>query len=174
MRLLALYRLAIHLGNPAVAADWVETLDRRATEGAALPGRAHESDQVKMRTLLEAALEKEWILNGGRSLKGRDDAARASAAALADALVESRLHDAPRNEGPQVRRLLIEPFLADWAGTDVEERKRLIREVLQVLSLRYLEELEVPACGDPLCLGHPALARQVATAPAAAASAAAA
>jgi len=143
VRLLALYRLAIHLVNPAVADDWVETLDRHATEGAALPGCAHESDQVKMRRLLEAALSKDWFLDHERPFRPSDRMAMGSSAGLADALAETRwVKERKNTEGPEARRQLIDPFLRDYDEENDEERVRLIREVLQVLSLRYLEELE--------------------------------
>lgn len=143
VRLLALYRLAIHLWNPAVATQWVDTFDRKhAPAGGSPPGGAHERDQVKIRTMLETALEKEWILRPGRRLSARDDAAKASSAELADALAEARLHEKNCTDLPETRHALIKPFLRDWAGRDIEARERLIREVLQILSLRYLEELE--------------------------------
>jgi hypothetical protein len=148
VRLLALYRLAIHLWNPAVATQWVRLPDEA--------DNAHQRDQLKIRTLLGTALTEDWFLaaelwrlrfgRGGdeqdRAFTPRDCAVTGSSGQLADALTEARYTEGRCSEQPESRRELIKPFLRAGEAGDAEERERLIREVLQVLSLRYLEELE--------------------------------
>lgn len=134
VRLLALYRLAIHLWNPAVATQWVRLPSRT--------GNAHKCEQLRIRTLLGTALQKDWFLADKRPFTPRDCAVTGSSVELADALAEARCLEGHRNEQPESRRELTTPFHSDGEEGDTEDRERLIREVLQVLSLRYLEELE--------------------------------
>jgi hypothetical protein len=145
-RLIALYRLAIHLGNPAVADQWVElpNVDPGAAEGTGDEmGRiadAHDREQLKMRRLLRTGLRKDWFLGDERELKPRPDAVNATAAGLIDALATTRCREEGRARA--ARSELVGPFLANSRRGDLEKRKRQIGEVLQVMSLRYLEELD--------------------------------
>jgi hypothetical protein len=148
VRLLALYRLAIHLWNPGVAQQWVNlpNLSPDAPKGqkdeAGRPANAHERALLKIRAQLQTALQKDWFLtdsNDERQLRPRAHVARASAAELIDSLAVARCPEACCCR--KARDELIKPFLDDWEGTQ-RARKRQVREVLQVMSLRYLEELD--------------------------------
>jgi tetratricopeptide (TPR) repeat protein len=129
VRLLALYRLAVHLSNREVADQWVDP-DRRLQRHRAED--AHDLALRKLRNELILALKSDPLLDvdaghhPARIAKGRP-------AELMAALLASRKRD-----GTQHPRLLY-PF--EYTSESSEERIRRIHEVLQIVSLRRLEEL---------------------------------
>ncbi len=125
-RLVALYRLAIHLWNSELAEQWVapDVEDsRRSPEGKPLP----------LRTELLSALEREDVFTGDQAQVG-DGARRASAPRLMGALaVEEKL--------PLLD--LIKSFRAGYCEDDRAEK---VAEILQIVSLSRLEELRKRVC----------------------------
>jgi hypothetical protein len=148
-RFVALYRLAILLGNGRIAGQWMET--------AAEPGRPtmRDTERARRRAELRTALEDDRMLTSGSPLGSRDARVSSSSAArLLDPMLPGR---AARCEWVQETF----PLLEEENGT-VTERCRLIRracgvagesrgsaaqkrridEVLKLMSLRRLEDLD--------------------------------
>lgn len=115
-RLVALYRLAIHLWNPEVAKSWIET--------EAGDDEVRRSKLKRLRRELRYILEREDIFKGWRERNARKG----------DALeIASR-----RFGGDQIRlAAALEPFDCP----DLDGREERIAEVLRIVSLDRLEEL---------------------------------
>jgi hypothetical protein len=129
VRLLALYRLAIHLSNREVADQWVEP-DRRKQKDRVVD--EHDHALTKLRDELILALECDPLL-GVDAGDHHPRIAKGQPAGLMAALLASRQQDGTRNPD------LLHPFKC--ASEPSEERIRRIHEVLQIVSLRRLEEL---------------------------------
>ncbi len=129
VRLLALYRLAIHLSNREVAEQWVEPDKRRQKDRE---GDEHDCAMTKLREELILALECDPLLD----VQAGDyppKIARGRPAELMAALLASRQQDGTPNPD------LLHPFKC--TSESPAERIRRIHEVLQIVSLRRLEEL---------------------------------
>lgn len=111
-RLVALYRLSIHLWNPHLAAEWVRNDDRLK----------------RLRTELRSALQREDVFK-----EGKGTAAGGAAGATASELLGALAQDASREA-------LIEPFEDQARGS--AGRTDRVAEVLQIVSLDRLEELK--------------------------------
>jgi hypothetical protein len=123
-RLVALYRLAIHLWNPKLAKEWIRT---EKGDGDALRREKLE----RLRTELRCALEREDVFKGEGTARGV--AATATATELMGALAG----------GSASREGLMGPFEEGMRSADRTER---IAEVLQIVSLDRLEELRERMC----------------------------
>jgi hypothetical protein len=120
-RLVALYRLAIHLWNPRLAKEWILTEDPDQD--------GFESEELKLlRTELLNVLQREEVFKGKGRGSAEDGAASASASELMGLLA-----------GARTREALVEPFEKGYRSLDRTER---IAEVLRIVSLDRLEELK--------------------------------
>lgn len=129
VRLLALYRLAIHLWNPRVAEQWVEP-DKKHTQVR------HGEALERLRKVLLVALNADPLFKGEAKKECEErklEPARGSATELTDALTEFR------SGGSRKRQVLLDPFEYKDCSKGRVER---IHQVLQIISLRNLEELE--------------------------------
>ncbi|HET6996979.1 MAG TPA: hypothetical protein VFI03_00185 [Solirubrobacterales bacterium] len=120
-RLVALYRLAIHLWNPRLAKEWVRT-EKWDQDG-------FNSEELKLlRTELLRILRREDVFKGGKGASVGGSAASASASELMGLIA-----------GGRTREALVEPF---EDGNKSETRTAEIAEVLRIVSLERLEELK--------------------------------
>ena len=123
-RLVALYRLAIHLWNPEVGEQWIEVEKMDADD-------ARKEALKHMQTELRSALVREHVFRKGDPAPLRDGAASATASELMGALAA--------DEKVASRLCLTTPF---GEGDRAVRRTEKIVEVLQIVSLSRLEELK--------------------------------
>jgi tetratricopeptide (TPR) repeat protein len=139
VRMLALYRLAIHLSNHELADQWVEPDRRREKDREE---DEHDRALGKLRQELIIVLECDPLLDVGAG-DHRPKIAKGRPAELMASLAASRELDGTRNSH------LLHPFR--YAFEPCEDRVRRIHEVLQIVSLHRLEELYAwQRAGPPL------------------------
>ncbi|MGC1851035.1 MAG: hypothetical protein WA687_01200 [Solirubrobacterales bacterium] len=120
-RLVALYRLAIHLWNPRLAAEWILTENYRED--------GFESGELELlRKELLHVVRREDVFKGKGRTGTRGGAASASASELMGLVA-----------GESSRKTLVRPF---EGGDSLDERTRKIAELLRIVSLDRLEELK--------------------------------
>ena len=122
-RLVALYRLAIHLWNPDVAKQWTGQCEPTS-------GKKYKTELDRLRTELRSALARERVFKekGCRAVK--DGAAKATASELMGSLAAELEADD--------RRELLDIF--NEAGHSAVHTAK-IAEMLQIIGLNRLEEL---------------------------------
>jgi hypothetical protein len=134
-RFVALYRLAVLLNNGRIATQWVED----ATDGE--QETEHDKERWKLRNELMISMERDPWLTGRPSNGGRAGVSNASATELL-----SCLPDRPSGEMHErrewLRELLLTERIADGSNRAKAARRERIEALLQVMSLRRLEELE--------------------------------
>jgi hypothetical protein len=129
VRLLALYRLAIHLSNREVADQWVEP-DRRLAKDREEDEHDRALRQLREELIISLECDRLFGVDAGeprpKIAKGRPDE-------LMAALLASKLRDGAQNS------CLLHPFRHAYEPS--AERVQRIHEVLLIVSLRLLEEL---------------------------------
>jgi hypothetical protein len=129
---IAVYRLAILLGNGLIAEQCVTSdYSRRPTQ--------RDRERRELRDKVVLALKHDSILTQGLS-RGEKPAERGYSTASGKELLKT-LRESDENKGKEKRKTWIENRFGRPGGRTREERIRQINELLEIISLRWLEEL---------------------------------
>jgi len=130
-RIIAMYRLAVLLGNGQIAKQCVASDYHRRTR--------RDKERRDLRDKVVLALQHDSILTQG--LRRREDPARQGYATASGKELLKTLRESEESAQKTKRKTWIENRFGRPEGRTKEERVRQINELLEVISLRWLEEL---------------------------------